>query len=81
MLCHVLRDDGTEAWEPLEAPAPLLGTSGPAIWQDVSSGVMFGFNGLRHWPDLGAGGGVYHGHLSVAVGFETGVLVHCFDNV
>ena len=48
-LYHVLLDDGTEAWLP--QPLPEVGPSVPAIWQDVSSSIMFGFNGLRHWPD------------------------------
>jgi len=60
MLYHVLRDDGTEAWEPLtlgpSEPPIVLPVAGDAVWQDVSSHVMFGFNGLRHWPDLGVGG-------------------------
>ena len=58
MLYHVLRDDGTEAWEPLAPSEPpiVLPVAGDAVWRDVSSSVMFGFNGLRHWPDLGVGG-------------------------
>lgn len=51
-------DDELKAFD--DIPLPEGGGEAPVpttpVWQDVSSGVMFGFNGLRHWPDLGAGG-------------------------
>lgn len=56
MLYHVMRDDGTEAWEPLQSQeVPIIVPGASAVWKDVSDGVMFGFNGLRRWPDLGSG--------------------------
>jgi hypothetical protein len=44
----------------VDIPIPITsegsGDTIPVVWQDVSSNIMFGFNGLRHWPDLGVGG-------------------------
>lgn len=51
-------DDELKGFDDIPLPEAL--DDGPApivpVWQDVSGDVMFGFNGLRHWPDLGVGG-------------------------
>jgi hypothetical protein len=51
-------NDDTKKFEVIELPvvsetSVILPTS---EWQDVTSKVLFGFNGLRQWPNLGVGG-------------------------